>query len=1518
MAALIDFGPQCWSCFPFVFKALWASVKMVRFESSGLCQWRRGALQSNLHHHWHRSIPPLARTIGPDCRYPFSRHEFVFAYFFLFSGYYCPNGSANPITCPPGTYSLPDCASLSCCLLCAAGSWGGGGGTSSTCDGACAPGYYCSAGSAASTGGGMYLHSKFSASLPTAPAWPTRAFSDWSAPLLGSVPGNYARLQWSSYDARAGGVRFFNSLSIGAVYTSAPATFSWTSAQVSEAAVYINGTLAASGASTLSGSVSLQAGFTPITVAMRNDGSASGYLDFAFRLSSSAAFEVDGFGVLYGVGAGLCPAGVYCAGGSSSADGDGVCSGGRYCLAGSTSAAGSGQCAIGFFCPPGSSTPQGMAVAGSVSTAAGRHFSPGTADGLPVYYGPVPSNPWTGTLQPDLDTRLTANGNAFTASVAQLYNPNGLVVDWSSGRAITYVCDASSYVIRAIDSAGNGSVYDLAGNKGSSDWVDGIGTVARFKGPYGIALDLSSGAPILFVSDSIGHRIRQVTVSNRSVITLAGSGAVSAVNGIGLSASFNFPCGLAIDYSTGGIVLYVGDKSSYQIRKVVVDGSQSIVTTVAGTGVSGSLDGPGSSATFNAPSDVVFGPAGSAFATTLYIIATGSNNIRSLDIVSFFVATLAGSPAGTAGYANGLGQSALFHTPMAITCTSILSHAYLFVTDWVNSRIRQIHISTSTVTTLAGSGTIGLMNGDLSLAQFSNPYGITTHSVDALTGTFRLFVSDTGTQSIRAVAASLPTFCFPGYFCTGGASTGNASNQLCPAGSYCLGLSNGTTTCPPGTYSLPGCASLSCCLLCAAGSWGGGGGTSSTCDGTCLPGYYCPPGSPTSTGGGMYLFTQFYYWTSATASLDSGATGWSSPLGMPGNFNPLAWVSYDARADGEALFHSFSRGHIYTPRAASIVFRTTSVGSSNAPAGIVLNGASIASSVIHPARLFSTVTLQPGFTPIEIRWRTNIKSLNWFQVEFSIDGAPFTSDTLGVLYGPLSLVCPAGVYCAAGASSVLGSGKCRAGFYCMAGSTSVQGNGTCPQSGGYFCPPGSVSPTGLPSSTIVGTLLGDRQRLSGNHNGLGYYMAEPPTSLYPASVYFTMTVANVSAQLAVLAGLPSACVDRNYPQPRVYLPDQSNKLRVWDSATNQVTSIAGGGSAIDGIGTHVQFYFGGSVYMVIDDRIPGDSVLYIAESSAHRIRKVVIATQNVTVVAGVSSHGFVDDVVGTNAKFFFPSALVLDKRTSPASLLVADWDNNRIRKIVLSESAVVTTIAGTGAAGFTSGPALSAQLNRPCGLSLGPATLNESHLLYIAEYAAPVRFSKLDLNTMILFPIVTGSGTFGNVDGIGSNAQFYSPISLLAVDVLGKTILFFVEDYNRVRSHDVATGMTSTLAGPPGGVPALDYISGIGAVATFYGLKSVSILSHDPVTGAHRFLMADSANYVVRTMDYVPISNRTCLAGACCTYRHLQLVYQFFNFRSLAWCVLVSICLQAIIARLPVNSRVQSVRYRAAFVFGPF
>lgn len=89
------------------------------------------------------------------------------------------------------------------------------------------------------------------------------------------------------------------------------------------------------------------------------------------------------------------------------------------------------------------------------------------------------------------------------------------------------------------------------------------------------------------------------------VNTLAGSGTASSVDGTGTGASFKGPFGVALD-STNQF-LFVNDLDGNKIRKVNLDTRQ--VTTIAGTGTSGYQDGSDSVATFSAPRGLAFSSA---------------------------------------------------------------------------------------------------------------------------------------------------------------------------------------------------------------------------------------------------------------------------------------------------------------------------------------------------------------------------------------------------------------------------------------------------------------------------------------------------------------------------------------------------------------------------------------------------------------------------------------------------------------------------------------------------------------------------------------------------------------------------------------------------------------------------------------------------------------------------------------------------------------------------------------------
>lgn len=173
-----------------------------------------------------------------------------------------------------------------------------------------------------------------------------------------------------------------------------------------------------------------------------------------------------------------------------------------------------------------------------------------------------------------------ADGPASSASFSA---PSGIAIDSSDN---LYVCDTDNALIRKITSAG--IVSTLAGNRTNS-YVDGNGTSAAFYGPSGIAVDANG---VVYVADLYNSRIRKIA-SNGSVTTVAGSGAQTSTDGIGTSASFNYPLGVAVDKNG---VLYVSEE--HKIRTISTTG---VVTTLAGS-TQGYTNGTASNAKFSYPS----------------------------------------------------------------------------------------------------------------------------------------------------------------------------------------------------------------------------------------------------------------------------------------------------------------------------------------------------------------------------------------------------------------------------------------------------------------------------------------------------------------------------------------------------------------------------------------------------------------------------------------------------------------------------------------------------------------------------------------------------------------------------------------------------------------------------------------------------------------------------------------------------------------------------------------------------
>ena len=290
---------------------------------------------------------------------------------------------------------------------------------------------------------------------------------------------------------------------------------------------------------------------------------------------------------------------------------------------------------------------------------------------------------------------------------------------------ILYVSDTWNHRIRRIDPR-TGVVTTLAGS-GVQGFADGVGPAARFRSPRGIAVT-SSG--ILYVADAWNHLIRQIDPATGTVTTLAGSGAEGFADGVGVAAQFNGPLGIAVAPSG---VLYVSDSRNRRIRQI--DPATGTVTTLAGSGANGFLDGVGAAAQFSLINSLTVAPSG-----VLYVADSGNSRIRQIVPATGVVTTLAGS--GAEGFADGVGVAAQFNSPFGLALTP---SGLLYVADMWNHRIRQIDLATRAVTTLAGSGVVGFAEGIGVAARFNQPSGI------AVTPSGVLYVIDTGNQRIRQI-----------------------------------------------------------------------------------------------------------------------------------------------------------------------------------------------------------------------------------------------------------------------------------------------------------------------------------------------------------------------------------------------------------------------------------------------------------------------------------------------------------------------------------------------------------------------------------------------------------------------------------------------------------------------------------------------------------------------------------------------------------------------------------------------
>lgn len=325
-------------------------------------------------------------------------------------------------------------------------------------------------------------------------------------------------------------------------------------------------------------------------------------------------------------------------------------------------------------------------------------------------------------------TTLAGLAGAFGSSngqgsIARFNYPKGVAVDLAGN---VYVADTGNHIIRKITPKGLVSTY--AGSAGESGSVDGKAELARFNFPKDVAVDHAGN---VYVADTNNNTIRKITTFGK-VSTFAGkTDEYDIIDGEGSLARFKNPVKLVIDLSNN---LYVADGNF--IRKITSNGvvstilaSKNIDNNTDGSFENNS-ENPAEKNTENKANNVVEkirfdGLSGIAVDKKGNIFVTDSGTAVRKITPTGEVTTFAGSLLGyyhSIGSNDGVGTDAKFSQPKGM---AIDNAGTLYLADSGNHTIRQITPS-SKVSTLAGQAVTGTwIDAVADEARFNDPKNIT-------------------------------------------------------------------------------------------------------------------------------------------------------------------------------------------------------------------------------------------------------------------------------------------------------------------------------------------------------------------------------------------------------------------------------------------------------------------------------------------------------------------------------------------------------------------------------------------------------------------------------------------------------------------------------------------------------------------------------------------------------------------------------------------------------------------------
>ena len=231
------------------------------------------------------------------------------------------------------------------------------------------------------------------------------------------------------------------------------------------------------------------------------------------------------------------------------------------------------------------------------------------------------------------------------------------------------------------------------------------------------------------MAEKDAHIIKKINPNTGTSTVFAGQVNSSGdTDGVGIAAQFNQPIGIAIDELDN---LYVADSQNGKIKKIAPDGT---VTTFAGTGKAGHQDGDKDLVRLNTPAAMKYHEG------TIYFTEYGSDTVRKLNLYTNEITTIAGT--GTTGYIDGPSHKAQFRNPNSL---EIDPDGNILVTDRDNHVLRIIRTD-GQVRTIAGSYVSGNITGGSKKARFSTPASIINYAPN------KYLVADSGNNRIKLIS----------------------------------------------------------------------------------------------------------------------------------------------------------------------------------------------------------------------------------------------------------------------------------------------------------------------------------------------------------------------------------------------------------------------------------------------------------------------------------------------------------------------------------------------------------------------------------------------------------------------------------------------------------------------------------------------------------------------------------------------------------------------------------------------